>query len=141
MPIVFLGLQSLTVRHCGSHFASSDARFFEPSLLVSIVFCAFWFSDCFTTDSFNRVFCYLQELVGDLESPSAPPLMRSWGIWLVLFSSGVRHLRGSGLPKFLLFLGSVVSGILSLDQQIFCIKCRGSEFSQNTWIGECLSWA
>ena len=76
MPIVFLGLQSLTVRHCGSHFASSNDRFFEPSLLVSIVFCAFWFLGCFTTESLIGFLAILLELVGDSESLSAPPLVR-----------------------------------------------------------------
>ena len=38
MHIVSLGLQCLTVRHRRSHFGSSDAKFFELRLLVSVVF-------------------------------------------------------------------------------------------------------
>ena len=36
--VVSLDLQCLTVRHRSSHFASSDANFFELRLLVSVVF-------------------------------------------------------------------------------------------------------
>ena len=54
----------------------------------------------------------LLELAADSGSSAAPPLVQSWGVWLVIFSSGVRHPLGSCLPRFLLFLGSVVSGVV-----------------------------
>ena len=65
--------------------------------------------------------------------------MRSWGIWLVLFLSGVRHLQGSCLPRFLLFLGSVVSEILSLLIDTYFVLSV-EDLNQNTRYGECLSW-
>ena len=36
--VVSLDIQCLTVRHRGSHFASSDTKFFELRLLVSVGF-------------------------------------------------------------------------------------------------------
>ena len=38
MHIVSLGLQCLTVRLRRSHFASSDAKFFQLRLLISVVY-------------------------------------------------------------------------------------------------------
>ena len=51
--------------------------------------------------------------------------MQSWGVWLVLFSSGVRHLLGSCLPRFLLFLGSVVSRVYVISYScLFVLVCE-----------------
>ena len=128
--VVSIEIQCLTVRHHRSHFASSDTKFFELRLLVSVSFWAFCVSDCFTTEYFSPVFSclfrtsrclthHLLHLSGD---------RGAFGWFYFRQELGI-----SILTKFSFFLDFVVSGsFVSLVWHIFCMMYRGFHFNHIT---------